>query len=352
MGTVNRKDDDGLTPLMRATLSNLPQVVKHLLGRDDIQVGIANNEGLQAIHLSTKFGYPDITQLVLTHIVSVNVQTEPGFPWSGRTPLSLACECFQDEGCSIAYYVKCVQHLLDNGANVNLVNDKGCTPLHIVCCSRGVTAIVNLLLAHRAVVNKRTNDGSTPLMMACRKGFAPVVEILLQEQAKCDIQDKDGCTALSIACVFDHLLSVRLLIHNKANVNLAKQNGSAPLHVASTLGHSSCVSVLVRAKAKVNLTNKSGNTPLIKAAMFGNLECVQLLLPKSHIDITDMCGRSALHWAVISGFTKVAVTLLNGGANINLPDRDGVRAIAMAAKGGHVSCVDLLLRKGAGVLWE
>ena len=90
---VNGRDEKGKTPLMWASIRGHTQVVRLLLECKDIQIDLVDNDGYQAIHWSVQNGYPDVTQLLLKHGVSVNVQTEPGLPCSGRTPLNLACQC-------------------------------------------------------------------------------------------------------------------------------------------------------------------------------------------------------------------------------------------------------------------
>lgn len=47
--------------------------------------------------------------------------------------------------------LKCVQHLLNAGADVNAVDEGGCTPLH-VAAERGYEAVVNLLLEKGASI--------------------------------------------------------------------------------------------------------------------------------------------------------------------------------------------------------
>ena len=56
--------------------------------------------------------------------------------------------------------------------------------------------------------------------------------------------------------------------------------------------------------------------------------------------------RTALHLACIKGYEDVARQLLDLGANIDLPDREGNTALHCASSWGHLSLVQLLIERG------
>ena len=342
---------------MLASIRGHTQVVRLLLECKDIQVDLVDNDGVQAIHRAAQYGYPDITQLLLTHGGSVIVQTEPGFPWSGRTPLFLACESLQGEadktpGSPTRNFTRCVQILLDKGANVHVVNAIGWTPLHTGCRYGNNTDIICQLLSHRADVNSPIANGSTPLLLASEAGFVSAVEILLQHNANCDTQNDKGDTPLYVACQKGHLSCAELLIKYRAGVNTQRNLGAAPLHVACQYNHPSCVSALMRAGADVSLRLYDGSTPLMMASMYGSLECVQLLLNVSDSNAKNAYGYTALHWACAKGHTNCTRVLLDAGADLSPHSDSNSTPLSLAAESGHVSCVELLLCRGAEVQWE
>jgi len=61
--------------------------------------------------------------------------------------------------------------LLANGAQVNVRDDHGCTPLHWAA-SFNKTEVAKVLLANGAQVNVRANDGDTALALAMSSTFA------------------------------------------------------------------------------------------------------------------------------------------------------------------------------------
>ena len=89
--------------------------------------------------------------------------------------------------------------LLEAGADPNLTDRRGFTPLHIAV-ARDDVKIVQSLLDHGAAINVRTqSDGRTPLMIAAAAGFEEMVELLLSRGGDPSIVDSGGKTPLERA---------------------------------------------------------------------------------------------------------------------------------------------------------
>ena len=91
-----------------------------------------------------------------------------------------------------------VKSFLDNGANIEVKNDAGATPL-IFASAKGQRDVVALLLERGANVNARTSTGITPLMGAAAGGYAEIVKLLLAKRADVSAKDQQGRTAFSMA---------------------------------------------------------------------------------------------------------------------------------------------------------
>nr|CAH7719354.1 unnamed protein product [Callosobruchus chinensis] len=92
-------------------------------------------------------------------------------------------------------YNEAVDLLLEAGANPNIQNDKGRTPLHYT----DVLASAASLLKGKANPNIQDNRGETPLHYAASIGHADYVNLLIEKKANSNIQDKKGATPLQIA---------------------------------------------------------------------------------------------------------------------------------------------------------
>jgi uncharacterized protein YraI len=91
-----------------------------------------------------------------------------------------------------------VKSLLDNGANIEVKNDAGATPL-IFASAKGQKDVVKLLVERGANVNARTITGITPLIAGASAGNQEIVKLLLERGADVSAKDQQGRTAFSMA---------------------------------------------------------------------------------------------------------------------------------------------------------
>ena len=81
-------------------------------------------------------------------------------------------------GCDDLVQARTVRKLVELGADVNVSNDKGWTPMH-AAATRGHTCTVIRLAALGAHVRAQDYHGRCPLHMAARWGWSSTVEALL-----------------------------------------------------------------------------------------------------------------------------------------------------------------------------
>ena len=139
-----------------------------------------------------------------------------------------------------------IQEAIRAGADVNVKNKYGVTPL-CIASQNAHAEIVKLLIAAKADVNVADKtDGVTPLYMASQKGHAEIVRLLLAAKADVNVARKtDGVTPLSMASQGGHAEIVKLLIAAKTDVNAArKTDGVTPLGIALQESHTEIVKLL------------------------------------------------------------------------------------------------------------
>ena len=171
-----------------------------------------------------------------------------------------------------------IRELVTRGADVNVKNERGFTPL-FMATAKGHLEIVKFLLASKADVGAAGENNVTPLLVASQYGFVEIIKLLLAAKADVNGADKYGGTSLFLASMNGHAETVRLLLASKADVNAANRYGVTPLWQASWKGHTEIVKLLLASKADVNASNKTnGVTPLLVASGMGYVEIVKLLL--------------------------------------------------------------------------
>ncbi|XP_074569785.1 E3 ubiquitin-protein ligase XBAT33-like isoform X2 [Curcuma longa] len=197
-------------------------------------------------------------------------------------------------------HAEIVMMLLEKGANVNLKNICGHTPLMEACCS-GRWEVVQILLLFRCNVSKvELLSGRTALHFASAGGHARCIRLLAA----------DLCPGFSLSTVTDSLALTRF-------INKAANGGITALHLAALNGHSDCVHLLLDLHANISATTLSyasspmaigaGSSPLHYAACGGNLKCCQVLLARGAsrtamncngwlpVDVARICGS---HWLI------------------------------------------------------
>lgn len=138
-----------------------------------------------------------------------------------------------------------VAHLLDGGAQPDMIlDDTWETPL-LVAASNGFLEIVKLLLARGANPNMSDKYGWSPLSCVQVKGFLDIVKVL--EEHGATYAADEGPRLLNNAAEHGNLEGVKYLIEEKG-VPLDQQTGYSgwtPLHSAACGGHIEVVRYLL-----------------------------------------------------------------------------------------------------------
>lgn len=146
--------------------------------------------------------------------------------------------------------VKQVERLLDGGAAVNGVNDRGQTALHEAAGQspsrvRVQKRVVALLLDRGASANAVDEGGGTPLHNAAARGNFALVTLLLDRGAKTEVADKNGMTPLMWAAAGENRGgAVELLLKRGARVDSVNKNGQTPLFLANANKRTATAAIL------------------------------------------------------------------------------------------------------------
>ncbi|WP_250294742.1 ankyrin repeat domain-containing protein [Wolbachia endosymbiont of Oedothorax gibbosus] len=171
-----------------------------------------------------------------------------------------------------------VSALIAGGANVNIADEYGYTPLH-VAVMHGHIDVVNILMASKANVDAMDKTYKyTPLYWAARNGYIEIVKVLIAGKASVNTANKYGYTPLHEAAQNGYIEIVGILILGKADVNTADEYGYTPLHGATQYGHIDVVNALIAGKANVNVVDEKELTPLHLAVQNGCVKIVKALL--------------------------------------------------------------------------
>lgn len=256
-----------------------------------------------------------------------------------RTPLHRAVDKHQ---------AKAVTLLLDSGADLNLPDVLGYTPLHIASAGRGSKKIAELLLERRPEVDARDTSGMTPLHLAVLCKHHDIVGILLTSGFAPNSRDNLEATPVFYAIgASDNTKGLKILLSAGAELNVGKKLGYTPLHEAAKLGAVSIAELLVANGSNVKSTNQYGSDPLFEAAYNGHKKMVKFLLVSgANPNLKNQSGVTSLQMAALQGFKNIVKLLLASGADVNARDGAGNTALGKAIKNGHNDVARLLRQHG------
>lgn len=273
------------TPLLVAASVGNQKMVE-LLVHAGAEVDAKNNFGHTAMHYAIAWRDFDMIRTLIDALANVNDTSKVKM---GQSALHLAFESNDP-----AF----VEYLLSRGADVNVKNKKGVTPLQLLGVDSNHSShvrVAEILLENGADVNARGSDGKTLLLrMIEKQACVGIVELLLKFGADVNARDESGETALLKAIRNGDVEVVRQLINRGSDVNGVDGSGSTIMHYACRNDASvEIIKLLVKNGADVNVIDHRGLIPLFslnhpKASENSRMSS-RFLLKYSDVNLVDFC---------------------------------------------------------------
>ena len=234
----------------------------------------------------------------------------------GNTALHVAAEL--DRGGNGPLVGMIINNLSNWGDNLlealNARDRYGNAPLHLAARVGNVNAARDLLMAG-ANENLVNHNGFTPLHTAAVGGHSNFLDVLLARRGRGTIEAQTratGNTALHLAAMERHARFVERLLSAEAaaNVNARNMRNETPLSLALRINNTSLVRLVVQVLctggADVNVRDQIDNTPLHEAIDCG-AQVVRLLLHRgADAFAQNVFMETPIELAQQSGFTSVA----------------------------------------------
>jgi ankyrin repeat protein len=350
---VNVVDEDGQTALILAAQAESLVTAEALLkagATASIDVKDKKNGRTALLHALFRT-YVSVSPVALALIsagANVNVVDE-----SGQTPLMFAVQQGSEQTIKL---------LLKAGASLNAEDLLGRTALdHARTQDAAGLEIAKGLMAAGASAAAPNESGQTPLMSASAREYnIKMVQTLLGTEARATInaKDKRGLTALINAAAYGDADVVRALLAAGANINDVDREGRTALMYTMERSSDSGVEImriLIAAGANLRATDITGRTAMLHLSQYSRSVSDRfkvLIAAGANVNTPDYNGQTPL--MMVSGwYTEPQVrTLLDAGASINAKDKDGKTALLYAVSQNYATpaaVTKTLIAAGANV---
>jgi ankyrin repeat protein len=192
------------------------------------------------------------------------------------------------------------------------------------------------------------------LHAAAAKGDAAEIERLVAAGEKPDIQDGNSRTPLHVAAFGGHQAAARTLLRLGANPNALDAQRYDVVTIAAVRDDVEMLKLALAGGADPRaITSPYNGTALIAAAHLGHAEVVRILIAaKAPLDHVNNLGWTALMEAVVLGdggrrHTDTVEALVKAGANLDIPDRQGITPLGQARRRGYADMAKILESAGA-----
>ncbi|KAI1361318.1 ankyrin repeat-containing domain protein [Xylaria arbuscula] len=341
----------GVTPLMAAASKGWTQSVKVLLEhKAKVNAVVTSDDedrwpGWTPVMFAAFFHYPDILMILAEQGADLMKSDKNGASALHLIFSSPASETGSEE-------LECLDVLLEFHTRVNLdkADEDGETVLHR-CARRSHLRAVQKLVRAGANVNLQDKYGSTPLGVAVWEIRRDVISYLLGQAAADpniageDLKHKEG--PLHRACRDSEYEIAKMLIEHGADINRDSVSGHGTPLMAVCLPYSKhlkdtdkLIHYLLDLGADVNTKSRYVGSPLAAAALACRPEIVRVLLERgAEYDGKDGLRRKPIHFAALNGEKNFKIIEEKVGGDLVELDVLGRTALHYAAQGGRLQTV-------------
>eukprot|EP01135_Chromosphaera_perkinsii_P011948 Nk52_evm1s2542 gene=Nk52_evmTU1s2542 len=354
-------DDDDCTPLFLSCKKGHLDIVSFLLGlKDQVNGTASTSDGMNALHFACLGGNEKVVRMIFnsTYFAEKGISEE-----NSKSKVPYLHFAVQGENIEVVKFLllkgsavgqcnakgesalcmaallglgKICSLLIEKGADVNAVDEKGRAPLHFassgVECTKSVFKILIEAGANIFAVDYFNNSA---IHYSAFAGNVYGVKKLMKEAGDkapllAEVKNKDKRTALHFGVLSNSKDVCNLLIELGNHPSEKDADGRSPLGYACITGMNIALEEMLH--LSTNAIVKQSNSVFLAAA-FGQLECLNILQEHGlSVRTRDPYGRTALHLAVARGGLDCIEWLMDNGLSANDKDKLGLTPMQYSTK--------------------
>ncbi|MGP6169688.1 ankyrin repeat domain-containing protein [Microbacterium sp. A196] len=249
-------------------------------------------------------------------------------------------------------YVDTVRVLVAGGADVNIPAERdGLTPAQLTD-EHGLQPQGELLRAAASLNGVEQADADQQLLAAARDGDADAAALALRAGADLETRNDREQTPLLLASTHDHVDVARLLVALGADPDALDHQHDTPWLVTGVTGSVAMLEALLPANPDMSIPNRYGGLSPIPAGERGHADYIARVVTTG-VDLNHVnnLGWTALLEAVVFGdgsprYVDLVTSLVEAGADVNIPDGNGTTALDHARAKGQTGVVRVLESAG------
>ncbi len=128
--------------------------------------------------------------------------------------------------------IEIINKLIDNGAEIEVTNNRGLNVLHMAAQGNQPNALVYFCKKYSMNIQSVDDVGSTPLHWACYTGSEISVMFLLSWNPRINVQDREGLTPMHLAVMSERTKIVKKLLMKGADRKIRDNKHRTPYDLA------------------------------------------------------------------------------------------------------------------------
>ncbi|WP_121628139.1 ankyrin repeat domain-containing protein [Poseidonibacter antarcticus] len=234
-------------------------------------------------------------------------------------------ESFQKELFSENIDINKIQEDIDNGIDINSLDENGKTILFSLCAKKKLEAI-KILIKNGIDLSIENQYGKTVLGEAVSHGDGVIIRLLLENGFDINHKNSSKRTILQDVALEGNYKVFQILMSYHPNYDDLDSYGRTVLFDAVEGGNVNIVKELVNHMENINVVDENNETPLFKAVLKENTKIAEtLILFGMNLDSLDNYKRNVLFNTILQGNKNIDILklMIKKGININQIDING-----------------------------